>query len=75
MPDAPTIPPRPIESPLLVRERSLPALLGLSRATIRRAMAAGKFPKCIRIGRCVAWRRADLEVWIANGCGSVEGAR
>jgi len=57
---------------LLVREKQLPSLLGLSRATIRRAMEAGRFPKCIRIGRCVAWRRVDLEAWIATGCGLVE---
>jgi len=57
---------------LLLRERDLPDLLGLSRATIRRAMSAGRFPQCIRVGRCVAWRRADLEAWIAAGCGTVD---
>ena len=56
---------------LLVREKDLPALLGLSRATVRRAMAAGRFPACIRIGRCVAWRRVDLEAWIDTGCPAV----
>ena len=53
---------------LLIREKQLPALLGLSRATIRRAMEAGRFPRCVRIGRCVAWRRVDLEAWIDQGC-------
>lgn len=61
------------DAPLLVREKNLPRLLGLSRATIRRAMEAGRFPRCIRVGRCVAWRRADLEAWIASGCGAVQG--
>jgi len=61
------------QQPWLVREKSLPSLLGLSRATIRRAMAAGRFPPCIRVGRCVAWRRVDLERWIASGCGAVDG--
>jgi predicted DNA-binding transcriptional regulator AlpA len=65
---------RPIFSPLMIRERDLPALLGFSRATLRRAMAAGRFPACIRVGRGVAWRLADLERWIADGCGAVEGA-
>jgi predicted DNA-binding transcriptional regulator AlpA len=60
-------------APLLIREKDLPALLGLSRATIRRAMAAGRFPQCLRIGRCVAWRRADVDRWLANGCPAVEG--
>ena len=59
--------------PLMIRERDLPGLLGLSRATIRRAMAAGRFPACVRVGRCVAWRVVDLERWIAGGCGAVEG--
>ena len=59
-------------TPLLIREKQLPAMLGLSRATIRRAMEAGRFPKCVRIGRCVAWRRADLEAWIDKGCRTVE---
>jgi predicted DNA-binding transcriptional regulator AlpA len=63
---------KPGTPPLLVREKDLPQLLGLSRATIRRAMAAGRFPRCIRIGRCVAWRRIDVERWVAEGCPAVE---
>jgi predicted DNA-binding transcriptional regulator AlpA len=54
--------------PLLVREKSLPALLGVSRATIRRAMAAGRFPPAIRWGGCVAWRYADVMAWVEAGC-------
>jgi len=61
-----------IPFPLLVREKDLPRLLSLSRASIRRAMAAGRFPACIRIGRCVAWRRTDLERWVAEGCPAVQ---
>jgi predicted DNA-binding transcriptional regulator AlpA len=56
---------------ILVREKHLPKLLGLSRATIRRAMEAGRFPKCIRIGRCVCWRRVDIDKWITDGCPAV----
>jgi predicted DNA-binding transcriptional regulator AlpA len=56
----------------MVREKDLPAMLGVSRATIRRAMARGAFPKCIHVGRCVLWRRADLLAWIEGGCGTVE---
>ena len=64
--------PLPAPSALLVREKSLPLLLGLSRATCRRLMARGAFPAHIKVGGCVAWRRADLEAWVASGCKSVE---
>lgn len=57
-------------NPLLVREKDLPQLLGVSRATVRRLQDRGAFPTCIRLGRCVAWRRADIELWIAGGCGA-----
>jgi predicted DNA-binding transcriptional regulator AlpA len=67
----PTIPP-----PLLVREKSLPALVGISRAGIRRLLAAGRFPLPIRLGRhCVCWRRVDLEAWVEGGCGRTDDAR
>jgi predicted DNA-binding transcriptional regulator AlpA len=58
--------------PLLLRERDLSSLLGLSRAMIRKLMAAGKFPACIRIGRCCCWKRTEIEAWIDGGCGAVE---
>ena len=57
---------------LLVREKDLPALLNVSRASIRRAMEAGRFPKCIRIGRCVMWRRAEIEAWVEASCPAVK---
>ena len=63
-----------VYSPLLVRERDLPPLLAMSRANVRRLLAAGRFPVPIRLGaHCVAWRRADLEQRVANGCPAVEG--
>jgi predicted DNA-binding transcriptional regulator AlpA len=74
-PEVSTSPTPTISAVLLVREKQLPALLGLSRATCRRLMARGAFPACIRIGGCVAWRRCDLERWVSEGCGAVEGSR
>ena len=63
-------------TPLLVRERDLPRLLAMSRAQMRRLMAAGRFPIPIRLGaHCVAWRYADLMTWVAEGCPSVDGGR
>ena len=44
----------------------------VSRASIRRAMEAGRFPKCIRIGRCVMWKRAEIVAWVEANCPAVE---
>jgi prophage regulatory protein len=61
---------------LLVREKALPALLGMSRANVRRLLAAGRFPTPIRLGKhCVAWRYAELLAWVEAGCPAVEGGR
>ena len=65
--DTPTAVPTP-PTPLLVRERQANNTLNLSRRTIRRAMAAGRFPAAIRIGGCVAWKYADLIAWVDAGC-------
>jgi len=47
-------------------------LCRISRATIYRLVAAGKFPAPIRVGfRRVAWRRQDLEDWLRRGVESV----
>ncbi|WP_232222319.1 helix-turn-helix transcriptional regulator [Thioalkalivibrio paradoxus] len=49
----------------------MPAVLaatGIShKATIYAAMAAGTFPRPVRIGsRAVAWRSSDIAAWIAT---------
>ena len=56
---------------LLIREKDLPALLGVSRAFIRKRLAAGQFPQPIRLGRCVLWKRQALVTWIEAGCPAV----
>ena len=60
-------------SPLLVREKQLTAITNISRRSIRRAMAAGRFPIPMKIGGCVVWKYSDLTAWIESGCGAVEG--
>lgn len=42
--------------------------LGISVRTLRRLADAGKGPKPIRLGRCLRWRAADIEAWVAAGC-------
>jgi prophage regulatory protein len=49
------------------RRPEVETLTGLSCATIYRLMAEGRFPKPVKLGeRSVAWREADLEVWLAE---------
>ncbi|CAI8177081.1 MAG: Uncharacterised protein [Marinobacterium sp. xm-d-530] len=51
----------------LLRASEVTALVGLSRPTIYRQMAEGKFPKSISLGgRIVAWDSSDIEQWIAD---------
>ena len=56
----------------LVRLRSVIERTGLSRSTIYNLMAAGQFPKPVKISeRCVAWPEEALQLWIN---GKLEGA-
>ncbi len=51
----------------LVRLREVVQLTGLSRSSIYRAEAAQRFPARIRVSpRVTAWRRDELEQWIAE---------
>ena len=51
----------------ILRQRDVLDLLGVSRATLTNWRNAGTFPPHIQLGpRIVAWRRADIEEWIAS---------
>lgn len=51
---------------LLLRMAAVIQVTGLARSTIYKLIAADKFPSPVRlVGRAVAWRRADLELWSA----------
>lgn len=53
-------------SSIVLRRTQLPALLGLSLATIDRLRAAGDFPACVRLGaQAVGFLRGDVESWLA----------
>jgi len=55
-----------------VRLRSVIERTGLSRSTIYNLMAAGQFPKPVKISvRCVAWPEEALQLWINE---KLEGA-
>ena len=50
-----------------IRRKALEAKLGLSCSTIYAMMAANKFPRPIKIGRCaVGWRNSDIQTWVRS---------
>ena len=49
----------------LLRRPEVEAVTGLARATIYQKMAAGHFPRPVKIGvRAVAWPLSVIEKWI-----------
>ena len=54
----------------IVRMKLLLVRTGLSRATIYRRIAAGRFPPPIDLGeRSRGWYESDVDCWIANPAG------
>lgn len=50
----------------VLRRRELENVIGLSRSTIYAMMAAGEFPRPIKLGsRAVGWRLDDIDQWFA----------
>jgi len=53
-------------NPLIYKISELVAVLGLSRTTIYRAVAAGTFPKPLSLSpRRVGWLAATVDDWLA----------
>lgn len=51
----------------VLRLASVLARTGLSRSTLYRIMAAGAFPRSVRLGeRAIGWRETDVEKWLAS---------
>jgi prophage regulatory protein len=49
----------------LLRRATVEAKTGLSRSTLYAAMAAGRFPKPVKLGEnSVAWIADEVEAWI-----------
>ena len=49
----------------IIRMRELVERLGLSQATIYRAIVAGTFPRAVKLGkRARGWRSDDVQQWI-----------
>lgn len=56
------------ERSVIVTLAQAASLLGRSTRTLRRFIQAELIPAPIRIGARLAFRRADLDRWIAAGC-------
>ena len=51
----------------IIRPRHISAAVGFSSTTAWRLRKLGLFPEPIRLSaRCIGWRRADIERWLAG---------
>jgi prophage regulatory protein len=51
----------------LWRLRQVLAVTSMSRSWLYAEIAQGRFPAPVRVGlRAVAWRRSDIETWLAS---------
>lgn len=56
-----------VDSDVLIRQEEAARLLGVSPRALEAWRYRGGGPKFIRIsGRCIRYRRADLQAWIAE---------
>ncbi len=52
---------------IILRLREIMRRTGLSRSSIYRLSAEGKFPRSISLGeRAVGWLESDVDAWIAE---------
>ena len=52
-------------TPQILRRKQLETHIGLSRSSIYKMMADGRFPRPIKLGRrSVGWRTAEIERWL-----------
>jgi len=53
---------------LLLDAKDVARLLSVSVRTVWTLRDMGRLPAPVRIGRCVRWRRQDIEKWVERGC-------
>lgn len=51
---------------LLLSNRDIPKVTGMSPRAIRSLRAEGRFPKPVDLDGRIRFRRADIEAWVAN---------
>lgn len=55
------------DSPILIRLPAVKAQTAIARTQIYAGIAAGTFPKPVRLGtRTVAWLQSEINAWIAD---------
>lgn len=70
----PTPRPLPPDQDRLYRLPEVEQISGWRRSTIYRAIADGRFPRQIRIGSTAAWRKRDIDRWLAAVAGNDDPA-
>jgi predicted DNA-binding transcriptional regulator AlpA len=53
---------------LVYRPEELAKVLGISKVSVHRMNSAGRLPKPVRLGRCVAWQKATIAAWLDADC-------
>jgi len=56
--------PQTVGAPAFFRMADVIRITALSRATVYRRIAEGKFPAPVHLGRACRWPRAALQLWI-----------
>lgn len=54
--------------PRMITIDELATILGMSKRTVWRLLAAEEIPEPIRLGGSTRWPLAEVESWIAAGC-------
>ena len=57
-----------IDAQRLIPAREVATILDVSVRTVWRLLCEGKIIAPVRVGRSVRWRRAELILWIEQGC-------
>lgn len=52
----------------LLTDHDVARKLGVSRSFVHKMRSQGKLPEPVRLGRCLRWRAAEIEAWIAASC-------
>jgi excisionase family DNA binding protein len=72
MPHPPMTPEPTKPDALLLSDLETAALLGVSRATVHRLRASGRFIEATRLGRKLLFDRRELEAWVSHRCPDLE---